>query len=233
MGNISIMARRFSDGHVQYGWSGNGGYFSFTGAHLLEWYQNSDAVEYLFGLGQTACVGRVGSENGGCSIMETNVPTGRPFWLGDTEREIFSKINWIDYGYFYDLDHKWYYIIPGPFRIKLPLELVKNNLDKAGYEFEYRRKLEDELLKYILDEYRCTYSDFNEFIKKEGYDLEKVFKEIQCDGKLSMYELFSKYHKIFSYFDDWVFIKSDDVYKDITEILVKKKGDAHLETCTW
>lgn len=62
---------------------------------------------------------------------------------------------------------------------------------------------------------------------------EKVFKEIQCDGKLSMYELFSKYHKIFAYFDDWVFIKSDDVYKDITEILVKKKGDAHLETCTW
>ena len=51
MGNISIMARRFSDGHVQYGWSGNGGSFSFTGAHLLEWYQNSDAVEYLFGLG--------------------------------------------------------------------------------------------------------------------------------------------------------------------------------------
>lgn len=38
---------------------------------------------------------------------------------------------------------------------------------------------------------------------------------------------------IFAYFDDWVFIKSDDVYKDITEILVKKKGDAHLETCTW
>ena len=111
--------------------------------------------------------------------METNAPTGRPFWLGNTEREIFSKINWIDYGYFYDLDHKWYYIIPGPFRIKLPLELVKNNLDKAGYE------------------------------------------------------LFSKYHKIFAYFDDWVFIKSDDVYKDITEILVKKKGDAHLETCTW
>lgn len=190
-------------------------------------------IQEFEGPGQTACVGRVGSENGGCSIMETNAPTGRPFWLGDTEREIFSKINWIDYGYFYDLDHKWYYIIPGPFRIKLPLELVKNNLDKAGYEFEYRRKLEDELLKYILDEYRCTYSDFNEFIKKEGYDLEKVFKEIQCDGKLSMYELFSKYHKIFSYFDDWVFIKSDDVYKDITEILVKKKGNAHLETCTW
>ncbi len=51
------------------------------------------------------------------------------------------------------------------------------------------RKLEDELLRYT-HEYRCTYSDFNEFIKKEGYDLEKVFKEIQCDGKLSMYELF-------------------------------------------
>ncbi len=85
-------------------------------------------------------------------------------------------------------------------------------------------KLEDELLKYILDEYRCTYSDFNEFIKKEGYDLEKVFKEIQCDGKLSMYELFSKYHKIFCIFLMIGYsLKSDDVYKDITEILVKKR----------
>ena len=90
--------------------------------------------------------------------------------------------------------------------------------------------------KDVLDKIKTiTNKDFKfyEVDLLDEVNLEKVFKEIQCDGKLSMYELFSKYHKIFAYFDDWVFIKSDDVYKDITEILVKKKGDAHLETCTW
>lgn len=28
MGDVSIIARRLADGYVQYGWSGNGGYFS-------------------------------------------------------------------------------------------------------------------------------------------------------------------------------------------------------------
>lgn len=27
MGDVSIIARRLEDGHVQYGWSGNGGYY--------------------------------------------------------------------------------------------------------------------------------------------------------------------------------------------------------------
>ena len=50
MGDISIIARRLSDGHVQYGWSGNGGYFRNTGARLLTWYQDPEDVEYLFEL---------------------------------------------------------------------------------------------------------------------------------------------------------------------------------------
>lgn len=40
MGDISIIARRLGDGHVQYGWSGNGGYYSMVGARLLDWYQD-------------------------------------------------------------------------------------------------------------------------------------------------------------------------------------------------
>lgn len=35
MGDISIIARRLKDGHVQYGWSGNGGYFKMVGIRLL------------------------------------------------------------------------------------------------------------------------------------------------------------------------------------------------------
>lgn len=234
MGDISIIARRLADGHVQYGWSGNGGYFCFAGSRLLEWYQNSEDVEYLFGLGQTACIGRVGSEKGGYSFMETHAPNGRPFWLGNTERDIFSRIAWIDYGYFYDLDHKWYDIIPGPFRIKLPLELMKNKFAEYGYnESDFQRIIGDKVLKYIFNEYRYSHSDFNDFLENEGYDLEKVIKEIEYEGTLSMYELYRKFYKIFAYFDDWVLIKADDDCKNITEIIVRKKEDTHLETCNW
>ena len=60
MGDISIIARRLADGHVLYGWSGNGGYFDNVGARLLAWYENLEDVEYLFELGQTRLIGRKG-----------------------------------------------------------------------------------------------------------------------------------------------------------------------------
>lgn len=234
MGDISIISRRLSDGHVQHGWSGNGGYFSSLGTKLLAWYQQPEDVEYLFGLGQTACVGKRGTENLGMSIFGTNnAPTGRPFWLHESERWIFSEIAFIDYGYFYDLDKKWYYVIPGPFRIKMPLELVGNHLDENGYEMHFREDIADMVLKYIFGEYRDTYSDFNAFIENGKYDMETVYKDIDAYGKLSMYKLFEKHHQIFAYFDDWVLIKTDDAYRDITEIIVKKKEEKHIETCEW
>ena len=117
MGDISIIARRLEDGHVQYGWSGNGGYYKVVGVRLLLWYLEPEDVEYLFGLGQTALIGKRGSEYGGYRWIETHDLTGEPFWLDYSERSIFSRIVFIDYGYFYDLDHKWYYIIPGPIRM--------------------------------------------------------------------------------------------------------------------
>ena len=46
MGDISIIARRLRDGHVQYGWSGKGGYFRNVGRKLLDWYNTSEMVEY-------------------------------------------------------------------------------------------------------------------------------------------------------------------------------------------
>ena len=47
MGDASIIARLLANGHVQYGWSGNGGYFSMVGIRLLLWYQEPKNVEYL------------------------------------------------------------------------------------------------------------------------------------------------------------------------------------------
>lgn len=148
MGDISIIARRLEDGHVQYGWSGNGGYYKVVGVRLLLWYLEPEDVEYLFGLGQTALIGKRGSEYGGYRWIETHDLTGEPFWLDYSERSIFSRIVFIDYGYFYDLDHKWYYIIPGPFRIKMPLELIDQNVDERNFEFDFCIKVQ--LIIYYL-----------------------------------------------------------------------------------
>lgn len=62
MGDASIIARLLANGHVQYGWSGNGGYFSMVGIRLLLWYQEPKNVEYLFSLGQTSLIEKIGSE---------------------------------------------------------------------------------------------------------------------------------------------------------------------------
>ena len=40
--------------------SGNGGYFSMVGIRLLLWYQEPKNVEYLFSLGQTSLIGKIG-----------------------------------------------------------------------------------------------------------------------------------------------------------------------------
>lgn len=52
MGDISVIARQLSDKYVQYGWCGNAGYPETVGARLWKYYNTSEMVEYLFGLGQ-------------------------------------------------------------------------------------------------------------------------------------------------------------------------------------
>lgn len=97
MGDISVIARRLKDGHVQYDWSGNGDYCANTGLRLLAWYNDPVQVEYLFSLGQVGGLGAPGSE---CSqTFSRNRPTGTPHWLGTSEDEIFSRIAFVDYGY--------------------------------------------------------------------------------------------------------------------------------------
>lgn len=92
MADISIIARRLKNGNVEYGWSGNGGYYSSVGIRLLAWYDNPADVDYLFGLGQTRLIGKKGSENGGFPAYLTHSPIGKEFWIGETEQDIFKFI---------------------------------------------------------------------------------------------------------------------------------------------
>ena len=48
-----------------------------------------------------------------------------------------------------------------------------------------------------------------------------------------MYRFFEKYRNVFTYFDDWILVKADEEYSEVTEIIVKEKGVAHIETNLW
>ena len=181
MGDVSIIARRLKDGHVQYGWSGNGGTFRTVGARLLAWYQDPKDVEYLFDLGQTALIGKKGSEYGGYPYLQTHMPTGESFWIGDTERRIFSKIAFVDIGYFYDTDCRWYYVIPGPFRVKIPLELVANNLDENRREDDYLQNVRKKIIEYIYKDFKRVFGDELDYKDSFNYNLMMIYQRLYLD----------------------------------------------------
>ena len=234
MGDTSIIARRLRDGHVQYEFSGNGGYFKNVGFRLALWYQEPDDVEYLFGLGQTKLIGQRGSEKGGEECSLTHRLTYEPFWLEQSERNIFSKIMFIDYGYFYDLDNKWYYIIPGPFRIKMPCVLVETHLDDSDYEFDFRKQLIDDILRYIFTDYVEKDVEFQAFLAEKELTPEKIMDDIKEDNGLLSDIKFFDYHKsVFHYFDDWIVVETNEDEDEVTGFILKKKTEKHIETCEW
>lgn len=233
MGDISIIARRLSDGHVQYGWSGNGGYFRNTGIRLLAWYDDPDLVEYLFGLGELSLIGKPGSEKGGQSWYYTHGRTDRPHMLDTTERMIFSQIAFIDYGYFYDTDHRWYYVIPGPFRIKIPLEHIYH-VTKEGSEdeFAFRREISQKIIRYMLGDYVTKDAAFAETLKEKEIKPEELLAELTADD-FPIHRLFERHKDIFSYFDDWILVVTSEDEKEIVRYVLKPKTEKHIETIYW
>ena len=238
MGDVSIIARRLEDGkHVQFGWSGNGGYYRVVGNRLLCWYDDPVKVEYLFGLDQMRFIGKPGSEKGGESLVNTNVPDNMPHWLGKTEREIFSKILFIDYGYFYDLDNTWYYVIPGPFRIKIPLMYIHKHLDDRNFEFDERGRIEHRLIEYILGDYIENDGKL-QLIVKDHYPegIEEIRRQVfTVEGFETPCSIFWKNYKpIYEYFDDWAVVKVSEDMEEITGLVIRERQESdRVETIYW
>lgn len=231
MGDISIIARRRQDHTVQYGWSGNGGYFSEVGRRLLQHYNSPEMTEYLFGLGQMIHIGLPYSEKIPRGFMNTHAQTGEPHYVGTTENEIFSKIRFIDYGYFYDLDEHWYYVMPGPFFIKVPLELISNNLNENGYEFDFRRQIECELLQYIFKNYLDEDKEFAELVKSAGLD--EAALKVLLEEDFPVYQFYEKYGEAYSYFDRWVVALGDEENCNVQRFKLRKMMGEHVETNEW
>ena len=233
MGDISIIARRLTPELVQYGWSGNGGYYKTVGQLLLDEYNTPERVKYLFSLGQLSGLYLPYSEKTTYWLKTT--PTGQPHWVDDTERRIFSRIVFIDYGYFYDADEKWYYVRPGPFRIKMPLELVAHHLNEDGLEFEFvGREVEALVIQKIQKIYHSN-EQLQNRLSEKGLDQAAVETALaDCLSKEhSVYQLFDRHERIFRQFDDWVLIRTDDFNIEITDVVMRLKEEEHIETINW
>jgi len=178
------------------------------------------------------------SEYGGEHRFYTNDPDDLPHWLGKSEREIFSKLCFMDCGYFYDLDNTWYYIIPGAFQIKIPLAYFDYHLDKDLREFEERKRIEQFVLEHLLNEYYNTNPDFQSLIQeKYPQGIEEIREDVLIANEYDHgYYFKDKYHALYDYFDDWVVIESSNKI-DITGIIVRKKqadqGRNRIETIDW
>lgn len=237
MGGVSIIARRISKNSVQYGLGGNGGHYCTTGAMLNKYYQSQERVEYLFCLGQLTSVGIPGSEKGAYSILKAHGRTGVPHYMGTSEREIFSR-NFIidctysiDCAYFYDLDEKWYYVVPSPFYIKIPLELVANNLNSDDHYVKYYiQDVSKSIIWYILKGYAAHDEQFHAILDQyDTYMLQN--RLLYRDFPIHMLQ--DEYYPIYNYFDNWVVIQADDEYKNITGIQMRPRSKEHIETIYW
>lgn len=235
MGDISIIARRLPDAnnnYVQYGWSGNGGYFKNVGMRLMHFYQSPELVDYLFSLGEIKLIGAPHSEKGGYEWWLTNEPTGTPHSLGKSETEIFSKLAFVDYGYFFDTDNKWYYIDPDAIRIKIPFDLIYNNLDEDNMEFEY--------IKNVVEKKVCgTFIDAGKEIQPVRDKLSEIGKTIEqvkdevVNSEYPINTLYKEYRFIYNCFDNWCVIECDEEGKEMTGCKIMLKQDKHIETIYW
>lgn len=119
------------------------------------------------------------------------------------------------------------------YKRKIAQALEKCGLDEDYYEFDYLRKLEDQILRYIFTEYMQKNRDFEYYLEQEGCKPETVMTDIEKDGQLNIWKLYDKYQNIWRYFDDWIVIKTNEDDTEIVGIVVRKREDIHVETCNW
>ena len=248
MGESSIIARRLPDGHVQFGWSGEGGNFQHVGRKLLDWYNTPDMVAYLFSLGQMERLVNPLAD-GDQYRQRTTVPAGEPYFIGTSENDLFSKVMFVSFAYFFDTDGRWYYIQPGSFRIKVPLREVSEYLELAGKEMEFDlfRKIKAQILRTIADGWYLNDEEFHVLADRNGFDRERalrLYEKILYTGDMSQNDEDYRYWQFPSqYFEEnqWLFCFLDrwGVGKAVGdgtapgEMMMRKRREPRAETIDW
>ncbi|MBR4455263.1 MAG: hypothetical protein IKS32_03460, partial [Solobacterium sp.] len=160
-------------------------------------------------------------------------PTGEPHWVDNTERCIFGRIAFVDYGYFFDRDNTWYYVDPGPFRIKTPLWYIAGHLDDRGDEFEEQSWIEKRVVEHLFREIIPADQELMEIAESYKKPYEQIVEQI-LEAESPEHELFDCYNRIYRAMDDWVVVKTDETYENITGFLMRKnQGENRIETIDW
>lgn len=241
MGDIGIIARRLTDGRVQYGWSGNGCCLNSAGVILQLCYDTPEKIESLFSLGQLRLLAYPGSENG--TDWFKNTPSGRPHWFGTSERDVFSKIAFIDYTYFYETSEgKWYFLdSESGFVVKVPLKwcveyMEKYLCGKARYnQGPLLAHIQHIIISSLLHKYGedpsftswCTgrgikASDVN------GFDtIMRNRTQNSSDCRCAMADVIrnNRYEDMVNYFDPWAVLDPES-----ESAILFPKTETHIET---
>ena len=240
MGDVSIIARRMADGRIEYGWSGNGGTLDIRGEILCTYYDTPELVDYLFSLGQMELIAAPHSEQS--DYWYRNRPTGAPHWIVQSEDEIFDRILFIDYVYFYEVaEQKWYFIYPRVFACKVPLSWCVDYMEsyttegKSTDQCQCLCKISHDAAFRLCELYEKD-AQFRLYCTSRGIDDQRVRELMDTiDGLYGNDEdtLFRiKDNMVFSvmcnYFDDWmIFDPASGKYK------THCKTDQHIETINW
>ena len=240
MGDISIIARRMSNGKIQYGWSGNGGTLDIRGSVINTYYDTLELVDYLFGLGQMELISMPHSED--TDFWYRNKPVGEPHWIVDSENDIYDRIMFIDYVYFYESsEQKWYFVLPSFFSVKTPLEWCVDYMDSYT-KMEERSDQSQCLCKISHDsafricELYDEDAEFREYCNFRGISDDKVRNLMDVidglygndDDALFKVGHNHDYKVMCEYFDSWmIFDQSSGKYRPHV------RTDHHIETVNW
>ena len=237
MGSPGVIARRLSDGRVEYGYAGLGGYYRFMGMRLLGLYNTPKMVDYLFGLGELRQLGLPYSESGKEHILLKNILDGHPHRVGQSEENIWNRIAFVQTAYFYENDGHWYHVEPGIFRIKIPLEHIRCvSQDGENDEFEYIEQMQVGILKYILGDYLSEDPMFVQHLGNCGVTTSQIMETLFAksgDVDDPLRKFWRGFRSVAEYFDPWIVVQTEDEYRSVCRYKLRRRTEKHVETCDW
>lgn len=234
MSTHCVFARRLTTEYIQYGCIIDDGYLEMAGCRLANYYKNDENIDWLFDQGDIEDLGIPGGEKISWFFTMRPYKNSKGLKVCKGENAIDPWLMFTDYHYIYELDKKWYYMRPYGFRNKISLDYVlkrmKSLSEDRDADYLIRKEIDSMVIHHILYEYPKGDEEFKKIL--ENIDVDDIYKKA-CDDDFPINYFQSNNPLISNYFDKWVLLKTNTEDTEITEIIVKKNSENHVETCCW